>query len=576
MKSLITKRQLLFVILVLLCGINPIYADTSKELYVSPGQLNSLLPEGERFKITDLTLSGQLDIRDLEVIRQMGGCHKSADSRYNGHLRYLDLSNAEFVGDGTFEFYGDNFIVTSQLNDGSGNYLFSDMKSLHTIKLPNSLEIMGGSLFVGCDSLTSVTLPKSLKNYGYYSFPADDNLTSILIDDSNPYYSSDGSALFGKYKTKMLFAVKSLREYAIPSSVSEISDNAFYFCRHLKTLVLPLRLKSVNGSHFSDCDSLYSISVDEKNPYLCSDGSALYNKDKSELIFVCRTVRKMSIPSSVTKIGNYAFFNCRNLTSIELPSGVTKIGDDAFSCCTNLSSLTLPSGVKEIGSAAFHGCKSLTSVTLPSGVKIGDSAFGYCTNLSSLTLPSGVKIGDSAFVYCTNLSSLTLPSDVKEIGLAAFCGCKSLTSVTLPSGVKDVAPFTFYDCESLRSINLPSDLKYISEGAFEGCTGLTSIYAFMEKPCKIEETTFDNETKINATLYVPKGSLLDYWDDNQWKKFMNIEEFDVTSIGSLNTNVNDVQEVSRYSDNGQRLNTPAKGLNIVKYNNGTVKKIMIK
>ena len=509
MKSLITKRQLLFVILVLLCGINPIYADTSKELYVSPGQLNSLLPEGERFKITDLTLSGQLDIRDLEVIRQMGGCHKSADSRYNGHLRYLDLSNAEFVGDGTFEFYGDNFIVTSQLNDGSGNYLFSDMKSLHTIKLPNSLEIMGGSLFVGCDSLTSVTLPKSLKNYGYYSFPADDNLTSILIDDSNPYYSSDGSALFDKYKTKMLFAVKSLREYAIPSSVSEISDNAFYFCRHLKTLVLPLRLKSVNGSHFSDCDSLYSISVDEKNPYLCSDGSALYNKDKSELIFVCRTVRKMSIPSSVTKIGNYAFFNCRNLTSIELPSGVTKIGDDAFSCCTNLSSLTLPSGVKEIGSAAFHGCKSLTSVTLP-------------------------------------------------------------------SGVKDVAPFTFYDCESLRSINLPSDLKYISEGAFEGCTGLTSIYAFMEKPCKIEETTFDNETKINATLYVPKGSLLDYWDDNQWKKFMNIEEFDVTSIGSLNTNVNDVQEVSRYSDNGQRLNTPAKGLNIVKYNNGTVKKIMIK
>ena len=98
----------------------------------------------------------------------------------------------------------------------------------------------------------------------------------------------------------------------------------------------------------------------------------------------------------------------------------------------------------------------------------------------------------------------------------------------------------------------------------------------MKKPCEIQETTFDNETKINATLYVPKGSLLDYWDDNQWKKFMNIEEFDATSIGSLNTNANDVQEVSRYSDNGQRLNTPAKGLNIVKYNNGMVKKIMVK
>lgn len=553
MKSLITKRQLLFVILVLFCGINPIYADTSKELYVSPGQLSSLLPEGERFKITDLTLSGQLDIRDLEIIRQMGGCYKSGDSRYNGHLRYLDLSNAEFVGNGTFEFRIANIMDTSQLNEGSGNYLFINMKSLHTIKLPNSLEKMGSDLFVGCDSLTSVTLPKSLKSHKYFSFPTDDNLTSILIDDSNPYYSSDGFALFDKYKTKMLFAVKTLREYAIPSSVSEISDNAFYNCRHLKTLVLPLRLKSVNAYHFLSCDSLYSISIDEKNPYLCSDGSVLYNKDKSELVFICHTVRKISIPSSVTKIGDYAFYNRTDLTSIELPSGVTKIGDKAFNNCTNLSSLTLPSGV-EIGYDAFGLCRSLTSVTLPSGVKIGDSAFGYCTNLSSLTLPS----------------------DVKEIGVAAFQGCKSLTSVTLPTGVKEVPHCTFEWCESLRSINLPSDLESIGMYAFEGCTGLTSIYAFMEKPCEIDETTFENETIINATLYVPKGSLLDYWDDNQWKKFMNIEEFDVTSIGSLNTNANDVQEVSRYSDNGQRLNTPTKGLNIVKYNNGKVKKIMVK
>lgn len=513
MKSLITKRQLLFVILVLLCGINPIYADTSKKLYVNCGNLSDLLPERERFKITDLTLSGQLDIRDLEVIRQMGGCRESYESRYNGHLRYLDLSNAEFVSGGTFGTYADDYFRTSDLNDGSGDYLFSDMKSLHTIKLPNSMEIMGQYLFVGCESLTSVTLPKSLKTLPdrtfRFCFNQNDNLTSILIDDSNPYYSSDGSALFDKYKTKMFFAVKSLREYAIPSSVSEIIQEAFYNCRHLKTLVLPLRLKSVNGHHFSNCDSLYSISVDEKNPYLCSDGSALYNKDKSELVFVYHTVRKMSIPSSVTKIGDYAFYNCTNLTSIELPSGVTEIGDYAFYNCTNLSSLTLPSGVKEIGFSAFQGCKSLTSVTIPSGVKY-------------------------------------------------------------------ISSFTFRDCESLRFINLPSDLKYIGEEAFEGCTGLTSIYAFMEKPCEIDETTFENETIINATLYVPKGSLLDYWDDNQWKKFMNIEEFDVTSIGSLNTNVNDVQEVSRYSDNGQRLNTPAKGLNIVKYNNGTVKKIMVK
>ena len=112
------------------------------------------------------------------------------------------------------------------------------MKSLHTIKLPNSMKEMGGGLFIGCDSLTSVTLPKSLKSLQdwnfTYNFYQTDNLTSILIDDSNPYYSSDGSALFDKYKTEMLFAVNSLREYAIPSSVSEISSSAFFNCRHLR------------------------------------------------------------------------------------------------------------------------------------------------------------------------------------------------------------------------------------------------------------------------------------------------------------------------------------------------------
>ena len=360
MKSLITKRQLLFVILVLLCCINPIYADTSKELYVSTGNLSDLLPERERFKITDLTLSGRLNICDLEVIRQMGGCYKSAGSRYNGHLRHLDLSNAIFVGEGTLDIPNNNLMV--QLYDGSGDYLFSYMKSLHTIKLPNSMKEMGGGLFLGCDSLTSVTLPKSLKSLQdwnfTFSFDQTDNLTSILIDDSNPYYSSDGSALFDKFKTRMLFAVNSLREYAIPSSVSEIINGAFYNCLHLKTLVLPLRLKRKNvlASIFQNCDSLYSISVDEKNPYLCSDDSALYNKDKSELVFVCHTVKKMSIPSSVTKIGNYAFCNCTNLTFIELPSGVTSLGSYAFNGCTNLSSLTLPSGVKEIWSSAFKGC----------------------------------------------------------------------------------------------------------------------------------------------------------------------------------------------------------------------------
>ncbi|WP_366516384.1 leucine-rich repeat protein [Prevotella sp.] len=101
----------------------------------------------------------------------MGGCYKSDGSRYNGHLRYLDLSNAKFVGYENFYICDGNIMTASNLNYGSGNYLFSYMKSLHTIKLPNSMEKMGSSLFIDCDSLTSVTLPKSFKSLPGESFP---------------------------------------------------------------------------------------------------------------------------------------------------------------------------------------------------------------------------------------------------------------------------------------------------------------------------------------------------------------------------------------------------------------------
>ena len=280
-------------------------------------------------------------------------------------------------------------------------------------------------------------------------------------------------------------------------------------------------------------------------------------------------------PTSNDKIGDNAFCDCSGLTSLTLPSGVTEIGNAAFEGCSGLASLTLPSGVTKIGDNAFCDCSGLTSLTLPSDVtEIGNAAFEGCSGLASLTLPSGVtKIGDNAFCDCSGLTSLTLPSGVTEIGNAAFEGCSGLTSLTLPSDVTEIGNAAFEGCSGLTSLTLPSGVAKIGDYAFHGCSGLTSIYVYAEKLPNMGNDVFEGCDAKKCTVYVPKGTYDDYWL-SEFGYFENIVEFEATGINNVITS-NDAKGLSRYSVNGQRLSAPTKGLNIVKYSDGSVKKVAV-
>ena len=174
---------------------------------------------------------------------------------------------------------------------------------------------------------------------------------------------------------------------------------------------------------------------------------------------------------------------------------------------------------------------------------------GY--NINGFYYPtSNDKIGDNAFCDCSGLTSLTLPSDVTEIGNAAFEGCSGLTSLTLPSGVAKIGDY-----------------------AFHGCSGLTSIYVYAEKLPNMGNDVFEGCDAKKCTVYVLKGTYDDYWL-SEFGYFENIVEFDPTGINNVITS-NDAKELSRYSLNGQRLSAPSKGLNIVKYSDGSVKKVVV-
>ena len=208
------------------------------------------------------------------------------------------------------------------------------------------------------------------------------------------------------------------------------------------------------------------------------------------------------INSSVTSIGEYAFYRCTGLTSVTIGDSVTSIGNEAFSGCTGLTSVTIPDGVTSIGGGAFYGCTGLTSVTIGNGVtSIGEQAFYGCTGLTSVTIPDSVtSIGEWAFlgtgysgdasnwkngvlyigkwlIYAKNdiSGAYSIKNDTVGIADDAFYGCKSLTSVTIGDSVASIGESAFWDCAGLTSVTIPDSVASIGESAFYRCTGLTSV-----------------------------------------------------------------------------------------------------
>ena len=393
--------------------------------------------------------------------------------------------------------------------------------------------------------------------------------------------------------------------------VGEVNGEDLWLIR--KMAGCDARLKKTDGK-LSILDLSDAKIVKSNDSYVWDGGWQQGSNDElgNSVFKGCSVLTSVTIPSSVTVIGWNAFEGCSGLTSLIIPSSVTSIDPSAFKGCSGLTSLTIPSSVTSIGRSAFSGCSGLTSLVIPSSVtSIGESVFEDCSGLTNLTIPSSVtSIGESAFKGCSGLTSLIIPSSVTSIGSYVFENCSGLTSITIPSSVTEIGGAAFKGCSSLTnlyykiddeietylryghlyinvkcgieyylndkkitSVAIPSTITKLGEYAFQNCRDLTSVYVSWQSPIPTGSAFYGVDIS-KCTLYVPQGTEQDYWLAPVWGDFGKIVEFDATGIDKVTTST-DAKELSRYSVNGQRLSAPAKGLNIVKYSDGSVKKVVV-
>jgi hypothetical protein len=367
---------------------------------------------------------------------------------------------------------------------------FAD-SNLTGVTIPTSVTSIESLAFTDCFYLPSITIPGSVTSIGPGAFDACTAMTAIAVDPSNATFSSDGVALFDKAQTQLLeypggrvgsYTIPSgvttigssafadchfLTAVTIPTSVTTISGDAFESCFELGTVSIPSSVTSIGPTAFIGCLSMTAIIVDPSNPDYSSDGVALFDEAKTQLL-VCPAgaAGSYTIPASVAGIADNAFQDCEFLTSITIPGSVENIGLDAFADCSQLTSIAIPSGVVSVGVGAFDGCRKLTLIAVdPNNAYYSSDGVALFNKAQTqlISYPNGRS------------GSYAIPSSVLIIGDYAFSGCNGLSGVTIPGGVTSIGVDTFFACNGLTSITIPGSVTNIGSGAFFGCSNLTQI-----------------------------------------------------------------------------------------------------
>ena len=477
----------------------------------------------------------------------------------------------------TATFYGCTALTSVSFDKVTklGNYAFAGCSALTSVSFGSSFssDTTGTYIFQNCSALTSVSFTNNVA-LGTNAFENCYALANVDFDHITNYGASAFKYCCSLREAKIPSGMTQIPNYAfqycaslvsvtIPSQVTKIGTSAFQYCYKLAVIVnqSSIALKDAGTSNSTNGyieqyakqiitdgsastvlfdtadDALFSVLKNGDDYYLVS-----YNGTASTLVLPAELTLKDSEQTKVTsyKLYNYAFYYNTAITSITIPASVTAIGDYAFQNTSKLKTVTINgNGLTSIGLAAFQasgitsitipasvtneggtftagtsattgifsGCTELTSVTFSgTGVAIPKHTFNGCSKLTTVNFANVSSIADAAF-YKTGFTSLALPTTITMPAVTtssngAFALSTSLASITFTGTTKCSIPaYTFYGCTSLSSVDftkvgsigkaafyntgftsltLPAEIDIAdgssnSDGAFGGCTALSSV-----------------------------------------------------------------------------------------------------
>lgn len=523
-------------------------------------------------------------------------------------------SNLTSIGDDAFA--GCTGLTSLQLPSGLtsiGSAAFAYCSGLTSLQFPSGLTSIGVRAFQNCTGLTSLELPSGLTKIEEGTFSGCTNINSIYAYMPDPsLFGGDGKDFPTCFNENCTLYVpkKSYTAYIVAPGWGDFKTIAKFN---------PDLIRNWVTKNVAQAGTLSTvIGEDKENITKLKLTGNLNDTDVRYLEEMIReaALQELNLKDALLYIINVCrFCDCKSLTSLVLPDVLQRIEKAAFSNCTGLTTISLPAGL-EYMYGAFGGNIGLISIyaNMPTPLQDAYSFYGVDKSHCILYVPEGslaayrqMENDWGLFPHIVEFDPATglLTLDIQANGDGSLSGqvdaelrgrVKSLKisgSVAVDFGfinqylsgnlqnldLKDAdvtdLPYCGLDrCQDLTTISLPAGLRSIDKGFLSNCRNLRTIYAYMPDPnALIYEDNFYYESR-EWTLYVPKG-MKNAYQNSEWSYCKEIIEMETSGIDSVILNP-DAKEVSRFSADGQRLAVPVKGLNIVKYSDGSARKVVVK